>query len=183
MLKIKDRISLCKKLGYTNLTACLEKIEYLEQNGIEEFLKKDFPYDFVLGNEVFLKKVIEICGDEKDLKFFEKLREKMSKKPGSLFVNTKFKKISQPIFSLAAMQGLLNISIDRKNFEDKSQELEYVKFYVNRHYLENNGKLKLWGKIQSYIYKSDSFDKYIVFDVDGNIIDELENFNPKKIFK
>ncbi len=170
MIKIKDRISLCKKLGYIDVRPCLKKIEYLEQNGIEEFLRYQFSYDFHLGSEVFLKKVLELCGDEKNLKLFEKIREKLSKKPGRLFVNTNFQKKSQPIFSLVAMEGVRNILIDRRSFENKDQELEYIKFYVKRHYLENKGKLKLWGKIENYIYKSDWFDNYIVLDKDGNIL-------------
>ena len=177
-MKINDKKEVCRKLGYHNLSPCLEKIEYLEKYGIEEYLKKNFKYDFVLGSELFLKKLIEIYGDEEDMKTFEKVREKLSRKPGYLFVNTNFKRVNQPIFVLAFMEGLRNLSIDRKEFENKEEELEYVKNLVKNHYKEHNGELKLWGKIQNYIYKSEWFEKFLVIDKNGNIIKEIEEFNP-----
>ncbi|GAB6073612.1 hypothetical protein [Nautilia lithotrophica] len=180
MISFKDKKSLCKKLGYNKLKPCLEKLEFLEKNGIEAFLKTNFKYDFVLGSELFLKKVIELCGDDKDMKIFEKIREKLSRKSGHLFVNTNFKRISQPIFVLAFMEGLRNISIDRTSFENKEEELAYIRNYVKKHYKENNGKLKLWGNIQNYIYKSDRFNKYLVIDKDGNVINQMDEFNPSK---
>jgi hypothetical protein len=178
MIEIKDKQNLCKKLGYNNFKPCLEKLNYLEKHGIEEFLKANFGYDFVLPSELFLKKVIELYGDEEDKKLFEKIREKLSRKPGHLFVNTNFKRRSEPIFALAAFEGLRNIYIDRKEFENKEEELEFVKNFIKNHYKENNGNLKIWRDIKNYIYKSDSFDKYLVIDKNGNIVDELDKFNP-----
>jgi len=177
MIVIKNKYALYKKLGYNNLKQCLEKLKFLEKNGIEAFLKTNFKYDFVLPNELFLKKVIELCGDDEDMKIFEKTREKLSRKSGHLFVNTNFKRSSLPIFVLAFMQGLRNILIDRTNFKNKKEELAYIRNYVKKHYKENSGKLKLWGNIQNYIYKSDSFDKYLVIDKDGNVINQMDEFN------
>ncbi len=177
MITIKVKNFLCKKLGYNNLKPCLEKLDFLEKNGIEAFLKSNFKYDFVLPGGLFLKKVIELCGDDEDMKIFEKTREKLSRKSGHLFVNTNFKRKNEPIFVLAFMEGKRNISIDRKKFDTKEDEFEYVKEYVKNHYKKNNGKLDLWGKIQNYIYKSDWFDKYLVIDKDGNVISQMDEFN------
>jgi len=180
MIRIKDKNSLCKKLGYNNLKPCLEKLKFLEENGVEGFIRSNFKYDFVLPSELFLKKVIELCGDDEDMNVLEKTREKLNRKSGRLFVNTDFKRGLQPLFVLAFMEGLRNISINRKNFENKEEELEYVKKYVKNHFKKNNGKLDLWGKIQNYIYKSDWFDKYLVIDKDGNVINQMDEFNPSK---
>jgi len=177
-MKVNNKREFCRKLGYYNLAPCLEKLEYLEKYGIEKYLKKNFKYDFVLGSELFLKKVIEMYGCEEDIKIFEKVREKLSRKPGYLFVNTNFKRTTQQIFVLAFMEGLRNLSIDRKEFENKEEELEYVKKFVKNHYKEHSGELKLWGKIQNYIYKSEWFDKFLVIDKNENIIKEIEEFNP-----
>jgi len=97
-------------------------------------------------------------------------------------VNTNFKRSSQPIFVLAFMEGLRNILIDRTSFENKKEELAYIRNYVKKHYKENSGKLELWGKIQNYIYKSDWFDKYLVIDKDGNVINQMDEFNPSRAF-
>lgn len=156
MTSVKDKKALCKKLGYNNLKPCMEKLEYLEKNGIESFLKANFKYDFVWSSELFLKKVIELCGDEEDMKIFEKIREKLSREPGHLLVNTNFRRNNEPVFVLAMCEGLRNIRIDRKEFESKDEELEYVKNFVKNHYQENNGELKIWKTIQNYIYKRKS---------------------------
>jgi hypothetical protein len=178
MIKIKDKTQLCKKLGYNDIAPCIEKINYLEKHGIEEYLKRNFKYDFVLGAEMFLKELIKLYGENEDKEKFEKIREKLSRKPGLLYVNTNFKRNSEPIFVLAAMSSLRNITIDRKNFENKDEELKFISNFIRNHYKNNNGKLKMWGKISNYIYKSEWFDKYLVFDIKGNIIEEIENFTP-----
>jgi len=171
-----NKKEICKKLGYHNPKKCLEKLEYLEKNGIENFLKHNFKYDFILSSELFLKKVLEMYGDEEDMKLFKKTKEKLSRSSGNLFINTDFKRISEPIFVLAMMEGVRNISIDKREFENIEEELEYIKNFVKNHYQKNNGTLKIWRNIVSYIYTSDSFDKKIVFDTEGNIIDEVDNF-------
>ncbi|GAB6044509.1 hypothetical protein JCM11957_01070 [Caminibacter profundus] len=118
----------------------MEKLEYLEKNGIESFLKTNFKYDFILGVELFLKKVIELCGNDEDMKIFEKVIEKLSRKPGYLFVNTNFKRSQEPIFVLVVMESRRNLRIDRKEFENKKEELEYVKNYVRNHYEKKQRK-------------------------------------------
>ena len=70
MIQIKNKNELCKKLGYNDLYPCLEKIKYLENYGIEEYLNKNFKYDYVLGGEIFLKKLIELCGEKEDMEKF-----------------------------------------------------------------------------------------------------------------
>jgi len=179
MIRVHDRMELCKKLGYHNMGTCLKKIDHLEQNGIENFLCKEFEYDFVLGKEFFLKKVIELYGSEKDMEIFKNWTEKVHKKPGHLFVNTGLIKTSQPVFALAALEKMKNIPIHRRVFKDKNEEIEYVRFYVKRHYREND-LLKPWGKIINYIYKSDCFEKYLILDKNGNIVGKMENFDIQK---
>jgi len=171
---IENKNALCKKLGYNNLALCLEKLYFLEKNGIEEFLKFKFKYDFVLPSELFLKRVIELYGSSEDMKNFEEVREKLSRKPGRLFINTNFKRKSEPIFVLAFMEGKRNILIERKEFKDKNEELKFVKSFIKRHYEENKGVLPLWGEIQNYVYESESFDKKLVFDVEGDIIKTIK---------
>ena len=178
MIKINNKTQICKKLGYNNITPCIEKINYLEKYGIEEYLKINFKYDFILGAEMFLKELIKLCGEKEDINTFEKIRNKLSKKPGLLYVNTNFKRNSQPIFALAAMSSLRNVTIDRKNFENKDEELKYVSNFIKNHYKENNGKLKMWGKIINYVYKSDAFKKYLIFDTEGNITQKTNDFTP-----
>ncbi len=93
-----------------------------------------------------------------------------------MFVETNFKRANQPIFALAIMEGKRNFKIDRYKFKNKDEELEFVKDFVKKHYKENNGKIELWGKIKHYVYKSDWFNKYLIIDIDGNIITEVYDY-------
>ena len=74
------------------------------------------------------------------------------------------------------MESKRNIAIDRKEFENQDEELKFVTEFIKRHYQKNNGVLPLWGKIQNYIYSSDSFEKQLVFDTNGNLIEEIDDF-------
>ena len=176
---IKNKEDFCKKLGYKNISPCIQKINFLEKYGIEEYLKQNFKYDFVLGSELLLKKIIESFGSEKDKNDYETIKEKLNRKSGHLFVNTSFKRISQPIFAMAFMESLRNILIDRKNFNSPDEELEYVKNFVKNHYQKNNGQLNFWGKIKNYHYKSDWMD--VVLDKNGGIINQNCSFQKAKL--
>jgi len=176
MRKVENKEEFCRKLGYHNSKLCLEKLEYFEKNGVEKYLRHNFKYDFILGSELFLKKVLEVYGDEEDIRIFEKTRERLSKKPGHLFVNTNFRRKNEPVFVLAFCEGVRNISIDRREFKNREEELEYVKKFVKNHYRKNEKKISIWGEIENYFYKSDSFDKYLILDKEGDIIEEKKDF-------
>lgn len=177
MLKITNKEKFCKKVGYNNIKPCIEKLEFLEKHGIEKYLQEKHEYDFVLGSELLLKKAIEVFGDEEDLKLFNDIRERLSRKPGHLFIETGFKRRSQPIFVLAAMEGRRNILIDRYKFNNKKEELEAVRNFVKKHCKEKKGEIELWGKIKFYVYSSEWFDKKILIDCDGNIIGEVDRYS------
>ena len=180
-MNIKNKENFCKKLGYKNLSPCIEKINFLEKYGIEKYLKQNFKYDFVLGSEMLLKKIIESFGSEKDKKDYKTIKDKLNRKSGHLFVNTHFKRLSQPIFMLAFMESLRKILIYRKEFNSFKEELEYIKSFVKKHYQKNNGQLDFWGKIKNYHYKSDWLD--IVLDKEGNIINQNSSIQKAKIMK
>ena len=181
MIKItKSKEEICKKLGYQNKKTCFEKLEFLEKNGFKAFLKKNFKFDFVMGNELFIKKIIEEFGDEKDLKEFEEFREKQSRKYGNLFAETHFHRTTQPIHVLAMAEGLRNVNIDRRKFNTKEEELNFVKEIAKKLYKEDNGDFSIWGKIDYYVYSSDSFDKKIIIDTDGNIVKKVDEYYSSK---
>jgi len=73
-----------------------------------------------------------------------------------IFIDTNFKRQSQPIFVLAFLEGRRHINISRDDvLRDKEAELKRIQRIVIQHYRDNKGSLNLWGKIQRYIYVFD----------------------------
>ncbi len=56
MIKINNKEQFCKSIGYNNTKPCIKKLEFLEKYGIEKYLQTKHKYDFVIGNEMLLKK-------------------------------------------------------------------------------------------------------------------------------
>ncbi len=176
---IHDKESFCKKVGYIhNIAPCLRKLRFYEKYGIREYLKYFRDYDFVLGSELLLKKAIQEYGSDKEKEIFEDTRQRLSRKPGHIFVETGFKRANQTLFSLAVMEGVRNIFINREDFDSKEDELNFIQNFVKKHYQKNNGKLKLWGKIKYYVYSSQWFEKVLLLDVNGNVFKKLECYTP-----
>ncbi|MEA3544354.1 MAG: hypothetical protein U9R69_03930, partial [Thermodesulfobacteriota bacterium] len=76
--------------------------------------------------------------------------------PAYIFIDTKFKRQGQPIFSLAFLEGVRHINISKYDvLQNKTAELQRIQHIVMQHYRENNGHLKLWGKIHRYLYVYD----------------------------
>ena len=104
--------------------------------------------------------------DEEILEMKEK--ELLSK--DYLFVNTNFKRTTQPIFVLAMMENKRYIKMNMKElyFKDIDSKLNLISSFVKKHYKENNGKLEIWGNIQSYQYHINK--EIYIFNSTGTII-------------
>jgi len=90
-----------------------------------------------------------------------------------IYVNTNFKRTSEPIFVLAAMEYIRRLKVkDMLLFQTDDEMFETISTVVKNHYNENDGKLNLWGDIVSYNYHHYDGKQY-VFDKDGNIINDV----------
>ena len=72
-----------------------------------------------------------------------------------IFVNTNFKRESEPLFNLVALNSKRYIKINRKDFFFKSKEEQekYVQSLIHSHYSKlSDGKLFIWGSVESYIF-------------------------------
>ena len=101
-----------------------------------------------------------------------KMQEELAKyKDCYIFVNTNFKRKSEPIFALAFCEPLRNISIDKKDliFKTDKEVFAIISDIVKQHFIDTKGKIGIWGNIVNYVYHHKDGYKYI-FDKDGNII-------------
>jgi len=90
-----------------------------------------------------------------------------------IFVNTNFKRTSQPIFALALLESRRRIKIDAKELTFKSLDeiLVIVSSIVKSHYKETQGDIGIWGKAVNYVYHHYDNKTYL-FNHNGN---EIEN--------
>ena len=155
--KEKDQIVIA--MGYYSRKKGLKRLEgLLEMKSIEEWLKTG-GYDFYFTNESFLIRLCEILKFDKDhyLKIIDDIK-KILKDLGNMpqpyvFINTNFKRTTQPIFALAFMEGSRRIGVSKKLVYNSNDEgLSKVKQFIKDHYAEKKGILKMWGKIDNYIY-------------------------------
>jgi hypothetical protein len=99
-----------------------------------------------------------------------------------LFIDTNFKRKSEPIFALAFMEHKRRIKYsDIGNLYFKSDEeiLEMVSKFVKEDYFTCNGTIKLWGDIVSYNWHHIDGNIYI-FDINGSYKLNSNNHNESK---
>lgn len=87
-----------------------------------------------------------------------------------LFIDTNFKRKSEPIFVLAVMDNKRRLpyaKIGNFYFKSDNEILEIVSAFVKEEYFTCDGVVPLWGKIVSYNWHHLDGKVYI-FDVDGS---------------
>ena len=134
-------------------------------------------YDYKYNAEQFLVKLTAALNfDPKivksELEIFEKTVKEYEKfTEVYIFVNTNFKRASQPIFALAIMESFRYVlpNIEKLIFKSDKDVLDIISDFVASHYKVNKGELKIWGKIDNYIYHHYDGKTY-TFNKDGEIV-------------
>ena len=99
--------------------------------------------------------------------------EQIEAKAIYIFVDTDFRRKNEPIFVLAMIEKLRYIRkleyLVNKSFHKQMNDVSQI---ARAHYVENKGKLTIWGEIKQYnfCYKADC--PTVIFDTNGNIIGE-----------
>jgi len=176
-----------KKMGYHNLEAGRNRLNgLLESNDLYHWLKKG-GFDMKYSSEAFLYQLAETVGlseeMQKHLHRYQKRLDAIAKMSQPyIFIDTHFKRKSEPIFVLAFMEGRRRIFIDKEALVYKrlDEALDYVGSIIKEHYRDSKGSLKMWGKIESYVYHH--IDGTIwIFDKDGRIIENTEEVTESRV--
>ncbi|MDP7037073.1 MAG: hypothetical protein QF453_03980 [Candidatus Marinimicrobia bacterium] len=154
------------------------------EKSINAFLRSENLYDWLssghydykyTAEQFFVKLSAAINMDPKivksELGFYEKtVKEYERYEDVYIFVNTNFKRASQPIFTLALMESFRLILPDKESLIFKSDKdvLDIISDFVASHYKVNKGELNIWGKIDNYIYHHND-DKTYTFDKKGKL--------------
>jgi hypothetical protein len=149
---------------------------FLQSKSISYWLSSGH-FDLKYTAEQFFVKLCALLNIEPnivkyEIEFYEKtVMEYQKLETVYIFVNTNFKRESQPIFALAMMEFLRLILPEKESLIFKSDQdvMGVISDFVKSHFIENKGELKMWGEIDNYIYhhsdgKAYTFDKY------GNLV-------------
>ena len=101
----------------------------------------------------------------------KKLNDEVKKYKNSyIYIDTNFKRTTQPIFMLAMMQGVCYVYFNKKELAFKSldRQLQFISKVIKNHY-KSTKKLPLFGEITGY--KFNHLGKSYSFDVDGTLQD------------
>lgn len=176
-----DISTLHKKVGYNSskkFTITLEKLK--STNNTYDWIYTSH-YDLVYSSKDFLIKLCEVLEIDKILvddeikKAVAYYKEQEKFKSSYIFVNTNFKRKSEPIFALALCEKFRNISLYKNEdllFKSIEEILDILSFQIKSHYEKKIDGLGIWGKISSY--QVHLFGKIYLFDTNGNL---LENAN------
>ena len=92
-------------------------------------------------------------------------------KDSYIFVNTNFKRKSEPIFALAFCEARRNIGLNKTGliFKTDKEIFQIISKVIKEHYIDSDGNIGIWGDIANYVYHHSDGESYI-FDIDGNLI-------------
>ena len=113
-------------------------------------------------------------------RYFLKLYlEQEAKRYIHIFIDTSFKRNSQPLVALAMLDNIRYIRKLEYLYDCPLEvQITEVSRIIKEHYA-HTATLKLWGSIKQYHYRYRSNMPSIIFDTDGNIIGE-SNFTESK---
>jgi len=158
---IKDKIAekgskeIAKQLGYNVTKKFEERVKIVIES---PYLSLDSSgYDFHYSSNQFIKKLSEAL--EIPELFYSRVIEEIEaqlvinneKKP-YFFLETNFKRKSQPVFMLAALESRRYLEINEGIFKlSLNQQLSRLSDFIKTHN-QQHPVLELWGKIESYVY-------------------------------
>ncbi|MCZ6159529.1 hypothetical protein [Campylobacter ureolyticus] len=169
LTNLDERLNLAKKLGYYNLDKLNQALLKITQaKSLDEFLQNGY-YDYFYTSENLVLKLAKIYGLDilDELNSAKKLNDEVNKYKNSyIYIDTNFKRTTQPIFMLVMMQDVRYLYFDKKELAFKSldKQLQFISKVVKNHYKKIK-KLPLFGEITGY--KFNHLCKNYSFDTDG----------------
>lgn len=96
----------------------------------------------------------------------------------TIFVDTGFRRSTQPIFALGVCEHQRHLRLDKATFEvyhnaTVAEQVRMIGEFVKAHYREHRGRLGIWGAIQYYLYYFEP-TKVLVMRPDGTVKEERQ---------
>jgi len=173
----KERSIFVHSLGYKKIEKGLQTLKaFLKVDTLYEWIKTG-RFDFRYSAEEFVLAAAKECGFSEKI-FVQEIEKAKARQieisklhTAYIFIDTNFKRTTQPIHVLVFSQGLRMIQLDKEDFYDlsKDERLSQVAELVTTHYKTSEGKLVVWGNIHYYNFH-DIDGRVYVFDTAGKLI-------------
>ena len=172
----RDRAEILRAMGYSEstLTKAIERLDAALSDGYLGLARSH--YDFRYSNRGFLRallKVLDAETPEADTAIDGLDRELQRKRYGYrpwLFVETGFRRTSEPVFALAAMEGRRRIRLPESVLSlSREETIRIASRKARRHFFDNAGRLPLWGAIQEYKLIMEDAEQ-VVLDTSGALV-------------
>jgi len=178
LLKV-DLKELSHSLGYRGSDKFKKRLTAVFAN--EYFGLDSSYYDFKFSSEEFVSQLCNHLGIPSLLvdKVLDEIKAELEKQKNAskpfIFIDTDFKRKSEPVFVLAGMQNRRYITIDdavaHKPLDKQLQDIQEI---VTAHY-QTDPIVDLWGQVQRYAYFYQA-DYIVVFSVTGEILDVTNDY-------
>jgi len=138
-------------------------------------------YDFKFSSEEFVRQLCNYLSIPSLLvdKVFVEIKAELEKQKHAskafVFIDTDFKRKSEPVAVLSAMQNKRYLTIDDAvAVKPLDKQLQGIQEIVTAHY-QTHPILDLWGQVQRYAYFYQA-DYIVVFSVTGEILDVTNDY-------
>ncbi len=175
-VNIKD---VADALGYSSTKKLSVRIDVVINS--ETLSLESSDYDFHYGTSQFIRKLCDALAIPLALcnKIIDEIETKINIKKyrfkSSLFIETNFKRKSEPIFVLACLEGRRYIPVDEIQDLGLNEQIEHVQRLIRAHYAEQT-ELQVWGKISQYVYYYDEKTN-IIFSTSAEITNSVEQYS------
>lgn len=187
---IKDKISkksseqIAQLLGYSTTNKFDKRVKEVTESPYLA-LDKSY-YDFHYSSREFIRRLSEVLGIPEHLynKVIAEIEATLAlnrqKKP-YFFLETNFKRESQPIFMLAALQNNRFLSVDKEIYNLLLNEQLIPLTTIVKKHNKQHPVIDMWGEVQSYVYLYTD-ETVLVFSTSGELLSsETEYFYSKAI--
>jgi len=171
-LQDKDKAQIAKKLGYSTVSKLESSIRLITENKYLGLDKNTFSFN--LTNRQLLRKLCDEL-EIPELLYTQIIKEidvELSKDKGKkpyFFLETNFKRDSQPIFALAGLQGRRFLAVNKDIYKlPLNSQLEKLSAVIQAHH-KSTPKLDMWGTIEFYVYYYDT-ETVVVFSTEGKVV-------------
>lgn len=81
---------------------------------------------------------------------------------------------------MAALENTRRIHLDVNQliFKSFDEILTIVSIEIKKHFIQNNGVIPLWGKIENYVFHFENYS--YLFDTEGMYLGENDSINESK---
>ena len=144
----KERSIFVRSLGYKKIEKGLQTLEpFLKVDSLYEWIKTGH-FDFWYSAEEFVLAAIKECGFSEEV-FVQEIKKAKARqieisklRTPHIFIDTNFKRTTQPIHVLAFSEGLRMIQLDKEDFYDlsKAKRLLQVAELLVTHYRTSGGE-------------------------------------------